>query len=128
MDGVAAVVGPADVVVNGVVGFAGLDVTIETLRAGKRLALANKESLIAAGPVVIYQGSHGDRGAHRADIILPGAAWTEEQGLFVNTEGRPQLALRAGFWSAICIIISGPFWTKGWPEWWNWWLQLPIWN
>jgi 1-deoxy-D-xylulose-5-phosphate reductoisomerase len=48
----AAVVGPADVVVNGVVGFAGLDVTIETLRAGKRLALANKESLIAAGPVV----------------------------------------------------------------------------
>ena len=42
----------ADVVVNGVVGFAGLDVTIATLRAGKRLALANKESLIAAGPVV----------------------------------------------------------------------------
>lgn len=42
----------ADVVVNGVVGFAGLTVTVETLRAGKRLALANKESLIAAGPVV----------------------------------------------------------------------------
>jgi 1-deoxy-D-xylulose-5-phosphate reductoisomerase len=52
VDTLAAVVGPADVVVNGVVGFAGLDVTIETLRAGKRLALANKESLIAAGPVV----------------------------------------------------------------------------
>jgi 1-deoxy-D-xylulose-5-phosphate reductoisomerase len=48
----AEVVGDADVVVNGVVGFAGLAVTIETLRAGKRLALANKESLIAAGPVV----------------------------------------------------------------------------
>jgi 1-deoxy-D-xylulose-5-phosphate reductoisomerase len=48
----AAVVAPADVVVNGVVGFAGLAVTIETLRAGKRLALANKESLIAAGPIV----------------------------------------------------------------------------
>ena len=44
---------------------------------------------------VIYQGSHGDRGAHRADVILPGAAYTEEPGLFVNTEGRPQLALRA---------------------------------
>jgi 1-deoxy-D-xylulose-5-phosphate reductoisomerase len=42
----------ADVVVNGVVGFAGLAVTIEALRGGKRLALANKESLIAAGPVV----------------------------------------------------------------------------
>ena len=52
---------------------------------------------VAAGPFVIYQGSHGDRGAHRADIILPGAAYTEENGLFVNTEGRPQLALRASF-------------------------------
>ena len=52
---------------------------------------------IAAGPFVIYQGSHGDRGAHRADIILPGAAYTEEAGLFVNTEGRPQLAQRASF-------------------------------
>ena len=49
------------------------------------------------GTFVIYQGSHGDRGAHRADIILPGAAWTEESGLFVNTEGRPQMAHRAGF-------------------------------
>ena len=37
------------------------------------------------------------------------------------------LALNAGFWSAICIIISGPVWTKGWPEWWNWWLDMPIW-
>ncbi|TYB83531.1 NADH-quinone oxidoreductase subunit NuoG [Maritimibacter fusiformis] len=52
---------------------------------------------IDAGPTVIYMGSHGDRGAHRADIILPGAAYTEESGLFVNTEGRPQLALRANF-------------------------------
>ncbi len=49
------------------------------------------------GAFVIYQGSHGDRGAHRADVILPAAAYTEENGLFVNTEGRPQLALRAGF-------------------------------
>ncbi len=52
---------------------------------------------LPAGPFVIYQGSHGDRGAHRADVILPGAAYTEENGLFVNTEGRPQLAFRAGF-------------------------------
>ncbi len=46
---------------------------------------------------MIYQGSHGDRGAHRADIILPGACYTEENALFVNTEGRPQLAMRANF-------------------------------
>ena len=52
---------------------------------------------IEAGPFVIYQGSHGDRGAHRADLILPAAAYTEETGIFVNTEGRPQMALRAGF-------------------------------
>ena len=49
------------------------------------------------GPFVIYQGSHGDRGAHRADLILPAACYTEESGLFVNTEGRPQLAMRANF-------------------------------
>ncbi|MEP2920204.1 MAG: NADH-quinone oxidoreductase subunit NuoG [Sulfitobacter sp.] len=59
--------------------------------------LGADEGDIPAGPFVIYQGSHGDRGAHRADIILPAAAYTEEGGLFVNTEGRPQLAQRAGF-------------------------------
>jgi NADH-quinone oxidoreductase subunit G len=59
--------------------------------------LGSDEVEIQAGPFVIYQGSHGDRGAHRADIILPAAAYTEENGLFVNTEGRPQLAMRAGF-------------------------------
>ena len=59
--------------------------------------LGADEVEIAPGAFVIYQGSHGDRGAHRADIILPAAAYTEENGLFVNTEGRPQLAFRAGF-------------------------------
>jgi len=52
VDDLADLVEDADVVVNAVVGFAGLPVTAATLRAGKRLALANKESLIAAGPVV----------------------------------------------------------------------------
>jgi NADH-quinone oxidoreductase subunit G len=42
-------------------------------------------------------GSHGDAGAHRADVILPGAAYTEKSGTYVNTEGRPQLAMRAAF-------------------------------
>jgi len=60
-------------------------------------SLGADEVEIAKGAFVIYQGSHGDRGAHRADIVLPGAAYTEEPGLFVNTEGRPQLAHRAGF-------------------------------
>ncbi len=38
------------------------------------------------------------------------------------------LAVAAVFFSAVCIVISGPFWTRGWPEWWGWWLQLPIWK
>jgi NADH-quinone oxidoreductase subunit G len=46
---------------------------------------------------VIYQGSHGDKGAHRADVILPGAAYTEKDATYVNTEGRPQMAARAVF-------------------------------
>lgn len=38
------------------------------------------------------------------------------------------LALNAGFWSAVCIVISGPFWNQGWPQWWSWWLDLPFWS
>ncbi len=38
------------------------------------------------------------------------------------------LALGAGFFSAMCILISGPFWTAGWPSWWSWWLNMPIWS
>jgi NADH-quinone oxidoreductase subunit G len=52
---------------------------------------------IAPGAFVVYQGSHGDRGAHRADVILPGAAYTEKSGTYVNTEGRVQIADRACF-------------------------------
>ncbi|MCZ8181784.1 MAG: photosynthetic reaction center subunit L [Beijerinckiaceae bacterium] len=37
------------------------------------------------------------------------------------------LALSAVFWSAVCIIISGPVWTQGWAEWWNWWLNWSFW-
>ena len=69
----------------------------DVLEADVIYNLGADEGDIPAGPFVIYQGSHGDRGAHRADIILPAAAYTEESALFVNTEGRPQLAQRAGF-------------------------------
>ena len=46
---------------------------------------------------IIYQGHHGDQGAHRADVILPGAAYTEKNATYINTEGRPQMALQAVF-------------------------------
>ena len=49
------------------------------------------------GAFVIYQGHHGDRGARRADVVLPGSAYTEKDGTYVNTEGRVQLARRAVF-------------------------------
>ena len=52
---------------------------------------------IEPGAFVVYIGTHGDRGAHRADVILPGAAYTEKTGIYVNTEGRPQFAERAVF-------------------------------
>jgi NADH-quinone oxidoreductase subunit G len=52
---------------------------------------------IAPGAFVVYFGSHGDTGAHRADVILPGAAYTEKSGIYVNTEGRVQMAERACF-------------------------------
>jgi NADH-quinone oxidoreductase subunit G len=46
---------------------------------------------------VVYQGHHGDAGAHRADVVLPGAAYTEKSGTYVNTEGRVQRANAAHF-------------------------------
>jgi NADH-quinone oxidoreductase subunit G len=62
------------------------------------LAGADEIDMGALGSTfVVYMGSHGDAGAHRADVILPGAAYTEKTATYVNTEGRPQLALRAAF-------------------------------
>jgi len=52
---------------------------------------------VAQGPFIVYIGTHGDRGAHRADVILPAAAYAEKSAIYVNTEGRVQLANRAAF-------------------------------
>jgi NADH-quinone oxidoreductase subunit G len=59
--------------------------------------LGADEIVVDPGAFVVYQGTHGDRGAARADVILPGAAYTEKSGTYVNTEGRVQLAGRANF-------------------------------
>jgi NADH-quinone oxidoreductase subunit G len=59
--------------------------------------LGADEIKLPDGTFVVYIGTHGDRGAHRADIILPGAAYTEKSGIYVNTEGRVQMANRASF-------------------------------
>src|SRR5580658_9169166 len=52
---------------------------------------------VAPGAFVIYIGTHGDRGASRADVVLPGAAYPEKSAIYVNTEGRVQMATRASF-------------------------------
>lgn len=55
----------------------------------------NVQASLGDDTFVIYQGHHGDQGAVRADIILPGSAYTEKDGLYVNTEGRVQMARKA---------------------------------
>ncbi|MEI8152975.1 MAG: NADH-quinone oxidoreductase subunit NuoG [Hyphomicrobiales bacterium] len=70
---------------------------------------------VPPGPFTVYIGTHGDNGAHRADVILPGAAYTEKSGLYVNTEGRVQMASRASFppgdaredWSILRALSDG---------------------
>src|SRR5208282_4696545 len=52
---------------------------------------------VASGAFVVYIGTHGDRGASRADVLLPGAAYPEKSAIYVNTEGRVQMATRASF-------------------------------
>jgi NADH-quinone oxidoreductase subunit G len=59
--------------------------------------LGADEIEVPPGAFVVYIGTHGDRGAHRADVVLPGAAYPEKSGIFVNTEGRVQMAGRASF-------------------------------
>jgi NADH-quinone oxidoreductase subunit G len=59
--------------------------------------LGADETKVQDGTFVVYIGTHGDRGAHRADVILPAAAYTEKSAIYVNTEGRVQITGRAAF-------------------------------
>jgi NADH-quinone oxidoreductase subunit G len=68
------------------------DIEVLYLLGADELDLANTGSAF-----VVYHGHHGDRGAGRADVVLPGAAYTEKDGTYVNTEGRAQLGRRAVF-------------------------------
>lgn len=99
-DAMAAVAVMADVVVNGVVGFAGLGVTLAALQAGKRLALANKESLIAAGPVV--QRARATPGAELVPVDSEHCA--VHQCLRANSGGEPGRVARI-----VLTASGGPF-------------------
>ena len=88
----------------------GLDIGFVPGEGGKDVAgiLGNTDVLFLLGAdeidmsktgdaFVVYVGTHGDAGAHRANVILPAATYTEKSGTYVNTEGRVQMANRAGF-------------------------------
>jgi NADH-quinone oxidoreductase subunit G len=80
-------------------GAGGLD-ALAMSKAGALDVLFNlgaDELDVEPGAFVVYIGTHGDKGAHRADVVLPGAAYTEKTGTYVNMEGRPQFAERAIF-------------------------------
>jgi 1-deoxy-D-xylulose-5-phosphate reductoisomerase len=119
---------PADVVINGVVGFAGLGVTVATLRAGKRLGLANKESLIAAGPVV--QPLRRIRGAElvpvdsehcaihqclRSSIGFGDGSHREVSRIVLTASGGPFRGRTAGDLAAVTVeqALAHPTWSMG---------------
>ncbi|MEM9033223.1 MAG: 1-deoxy-D-xylulose-5-phosphate reductoisomerase [Actinomycetota bacterium] len=125
-DALAQVSGASDVVVNGVVGFAGLPVTVEALRNGKRLALANKESLIAAGPVVRAEMAPG------AEIVpvdsehcaihqclrsgdLPGGGRAELRRLLLTASGGPFRGRSRAELAEVTVeqALAHPTWAMG---------------
>ncbi len=100
----ASRVGALDIgfVPNGEVGVKGFHDIVKGSKDGsiKALYLLGADEFNASTDIgwqtfVIYQGHHGDHGASRADVVLPGAAYTEKDGIYVNTEGRPQQARKA---------------------------------
>jgi 1-deoxy-D-xylulose-5-phosphate reductoisomerase len=121
-EALASLAGLADVVVNGVVGFAGLGVTVEALRAGRRLALANKESLIAGGPVV--QAVRGTPGAEIVPVdsehcalhqCLRAGGHDEVRRLVLTASGGPFRGRTTGDLAGITVeqALAHPTWSMG---------------
>jgi 1-deoxy-D-xylulose-5-phosphate reductoisomerase len=121
-EALASLAGLADVVVNGVVGFAGLGVTVEALRAGRRLALANKESLIAGGPVV--QAVRGTPGAEIVPVdsehcalhqCLRAGGHDEVRQLVLTASGGPFRGRTRDELAGITVeqALAHPTWSMG---------------
>ncbi|WP_144754170.1 molybdopterin-dependent oxidoreductase, partial [Bartonella saheliensis] len=89
----ASIVGGLDIGFTSQLGVANILKTCEVLF----LLGADEVELANIKAFKIYIGSHGDNGAHAADVILPASTYTEKSGLYVNTEGRVQMTNRAGF-------------------------------
>jgi photosynthetic reaction center L subunit len=90
----------------------------------------NAFALALHGSLVLSAANPG-RGETVKSAEQENAYFRDTIGYSIGTLGIHRLglflAVSASFWSAVCIIISGPFWSRGWPEWWGWWLNLPIW-
>ncbi len=121
-EALAMVAGDADVVVNAVVGFAGLPVTLAALRAGRRLALANKESLIAGGPVV--QRVRSSPGAEILPVdsehcavhqCLQGNPRQRVARIVLTASGGPFRGRTAEALAAVSVddALAHPTWTMG---------------
>ena len=122
-DALASIATDAEVVVNGVVGFIGLRVTLATLRAGRRLALANKESLIAGGPVV--QRVRGTPGAEIVPVdsehcaihqcLRAGNGLGEVRRIVLTASGGPFRGRSAEDLGAVTVAdaLAHPTWTMG---------------
>jgi NADH-quinone oxidoreductase subunit G len=93
----AALVGALDI--GFVPGEGGLDTAgmLKTRALDVLFLLGVDEVEAPSGGFVVYIGTHGDRGAHRADVVLPGAAYPEKSAIYLNTEGRVQMTNRAAF-------------------------------
>ena len=81
---------------------------------------------------LVLSAANPPKGSPMRETEYEDAFFRDTIGYSIGTLGIHRLgmflAISAAFWSAVCIILSGPFWTRGWPEWWNWWLNLPIWR
>jgi 1-deoxy-D-xylulose-5-phosphate reductoisomerase len=122
-DALAAVAAEAEVVVNGVVGFAGLPVTLAALQAGRRLALANKESLIAAGPVVA--GARRNPGAELVPVdsehcavhqcLRAGEGLRRLERIVLTASGGPFRGRTAAELAGVTVeeALAHPTWSMG---------------
>ncbi len=123
LDALASIADTADVVVNAVVGFAGLHVTLAALGAGRRLALANKESLIAGGPVV--QAVRGTPGAEIVPVdsehcavhqcLRAGAGGRDVRRVILTASGGPFLGRTAAELASVTVeeALAHPTWRMG---------------
>lgn len=81
---------------------------------------------------LILSATNPKKGQHVKTAEAENSYFRDTIGYSIGTLGIHRLglflAVSAAFWSAVCMIISGPLWTATWLEWWEWWRRIPIWS